>query len=360
MNVVACPQPNLPRLQAFWNREETDRPLLATGVGSFTFTELFPIGLSRLKEGELHPEDVVFEYFREDYENLRRNHAQVAADVPWSVFPLVVLPWAEAVAGCHLIHREGNIWAEPWLESREALAAADLRPRQEWLQRLGEFTDWLVAWADGRCPVAVSLLRGPADLLAAVRGADRSILDLVDEPAPVDRALDALTDVWLAAARTQASRIPAFAGGYGWNIQNLWSAEPGGWFQDDAIAFWSPSLYRDHALTREARLARWAPRTGCHLHSAAIFTVDGLLRLPELGVIEMNLDISGLTLPEMIPAFRRILARQRLYVWGHFSREDLALMRANLPTRGLALQLMAETPAQVSQMLVWARELWGA
>ena len=359
MSAVPIVQPNVARLRAFWERAEADRPLLATWVGSYVAADLHPIGLARLPEGELRPTDVRCEYFREDFENLWRSHAIAAADVPWSAYPIMVFPWAEAVAGCQVIHREGNVWAEPWLDSREALRDVEMRPRLDWLEKLVEFTDWLVAWADDRCPVAVSLLRGPADLLAAVRGADRSILDLVDEPEVVDRALGLLTDLWLEVARAQLARLRPFAGGYGWNIQSLWSEEPGGWFQDDAIAFWSPALYRENAAPHEARLSRWAPRTGIHLHSAAIFTVDELLKMPDLGVIEMNLDVSGLTIPEMIPAFQRILATQRLFVWGHFSRDDLVAMRQSLPTRGLALQLMAETPEEVRTMVRQAEELWG-
>jgi hypothetical protein len=72
----------------------------------------------------------------------------------------------------------------------------------------------------------------------------------------------------------------------------------------------------------------------------------------------MNLDISGLTIPDMIPAFQRVLEQQRLYVWGSFTYDDLATMRHNLPSRGLALQLMAETPEQVRGMIEAVEELW--
>lgn len=350
--------PNVERLRAFWNREPVDRPLLATWVGSYAIPDLFPIGLARLPEGELRPAEVRFEYFVEDYERLFASHREAAADVPWSAYPLGVLPWAEAVAGCRIIHRAGSIWAEPWVDDYSQLPSGRVEPRQGWLAKLVEFTDELVKLSAGRFPVAVSLLRGPADLLAAIRGAERCILDLVDTPELVDQAMDSLTDLWIEAARAQQARIPAFCGGYGWNIQNLWSEEPGGWFQDDAIAFWSPTLYRRHAFAREERLSRWAPRTGCHLHSAAIFTVEDLLRMPALGVVEMNLDVSGLTIPDMIPAFRRVLERQRLYIWGAFSDDDLALMRQELPARGLALQLMADTPEQVRGMIERVRSLW--
>ncbi len=350
--------PDKERTGRFWRRQPSDRPLISAWVGSFSFPELFPVGLRRLPEGELQPEDVQFEYFREDYENLFAAHAAASSDIAWSAFPLVVLPWAEAVAGCHIIHREGNIWAEPWIEDYAQLPDGRVPLHEGWLRRLVAFTEWLVELSAGRFPVAVCLMRGPADLLAAVRGAERCIMDLMDTPAVVDKALASLTDLWLQTAKAQQARIPAFDGGYGWSIQNLWSPAPGGWFQDDAIAFWSPRLYKEHAYECEKRLSTWAPYTGIHLHSAAIFTVEPLLTMPALGVIEMNLDISGLTIPEMIPAFRKILRTQRLNIWGAFSDDDLRLMSAKLPARGLMLQLMAEQADEVNRQLALVEELW--
>lgn len=336
-----------------------DRPLLATWVGSYDMTSLFPRGLARLPEGELTPGDVNFGYFREDYEALFEKHRQATADVPWSAFPLMPLPWVEAIAGCRIVHNAGNLWAEPWLDSYDRLDGEwTLEPCLDWLAKLVEFTDWLVSLSGGRFPVAVSLMRGPADILAAMRGAQNSVLDLMDTPLAAARVLDWITGIWVQVAHAQLSRLQPFAGGYGWSVQNLWSEEPGGWFQDDAIAYWSPSLYQAYAVPHESRLSKSVARTGCHLHSAAIFTVDELLKMPELGVIEMNLDVVGKTIPEMIPVFRRILESQRLYVWGSFSEDDLVAMKENLPARGLALQLMSDTPEMVRAMVGQVEEIW--
>jgi hypothetical protein len=361
MSRSSAPLPAFDRCHAFWDRAETDRPLLATWVGSYQFPDLFPIGLAGLKQGYLDPADVDFEAFREDYENLFSAHAHAAVDVPWAAFPLALMPWAEAIAGCPIIHRSGNIWAEAWItDYTEFEQRGGLQLDQAWLDKLVGFTEWLVKLADGRFPVAISLLRGPADILAAARGAEESVLDLFHSPEPVGRLLDALTDLWITVARCQQAHIPEFAGGYGWNLQNLWSPRPGGWFQDDALAFWSPKLHRQFAAPCEERLSRSLPVTGCHLHSSAIFMIDELLEMPHLDVIEMNLDIVGMTIPEMIPHFQRVLAQTRLYIWGRFSRHDLEVMRAELPARGLALQLMDETPEAVLEMYRQVQDLWNA
>ena len=349
--------PDIERCRAFWAREQVDRPLLAAWVGSYEMAGLFPGGLAQLREGELTPDDIRFELFRQDYEALFDKHRRAASDVPWSAFPLMVLPWVEAIAGCPIVHRSGNIWAEPWLDGCDRPWDRHA-PRLDWLAKLVEFTEWLVSLAGGRFPVSVSLMRGPTDVLAAMRGAQNSVLDLMDTPEAVTRALSWIADLWVQVARAQLSRIPHFAGGYGWSVQNLWSDEPGVWFQDDALAYWSPSLHRAHAVPCEAKLAGCVAKTGIHLHSAALFAVDELLKVPELGVIEMNLDDVGKSIPEMIPTFQRILETQRLYVWGHFSEDDLVAMKKAFPTRGLALQLMYETPEAVRAMIERVEEIW--
>ena len=355
---IQVPLPNIERCRAFWTLEETDRPLLACWIGSYQFPDLFPIGLSSMKQGQLTPDDVIPQAFAQDFENLFDLHRQVPADVPWSSFPLVLIPWAEAIAGCPVVHRDGTVWAERWPLESENARGEDVRPDRDWLAKLVEFIEWLKSLSDGRFPVAMSLLRGPADLLAAIRGAENSVLNLYDDGETTERLLNALADLWIYIALAQLEHLPRFADGYAWSVQNLWSDEPGCWFQDDAIAFWSPRLHQRYAAPLERRLSRCLKRTGCHLHSAALFTVDELLTMEELGVIEINIDLSGKSVADMIPVFRRVLEQQRLYLWGRFSADDLHLMRRELPTRGLALQLMAESPAEVREMIVEVEQTW--
>jgi len=347
------------RCDAFWELKTTDRPLLAAWVGSYQAPELYPCGLAELSEGELQPGDLVFEQFVPDYESLFAAHREVGADVPWSAFPLMVVPWVEAIAGCPIYHHDGYVWAEPAREPLGQLATAGLTVRDGWLDKLIEFTTGLVALSAGRFPVALSLMRGPADLLAALRGAERSIFDLVDHPDEVQRLLAQLSDLWIRVAQAQLEEVPAFDGGYGFSVQNLWSRKPGGWFQDDAVAFWSPALYRSYLKEFEGRLAQCMPATGIHLHSAALFTVDDLVGMPGLDVIEVNLDDVGLRIPEMIPRFQQILEDKRLLVWGAFTLDDLRALRDSLPTRGLALQCIGATSERVRDLLDSVVQVWG-
>ena len=350
--------PNIDRCDAFWARREVDRPLLASWVGHYEVARHYEQGLSCLPEGKLRPEDIDFEYFRADYERLFELHRRTETDVPWAAFPLMVVPWVEAIAGCPIVQRGGNVWAEPWLDSYDLLAEAGFQPNLPWLERLVEFADWLVALSAGRFPVAVSLMRGPADLLAAGRGASRSIYDLYDYPAEVERTLQALTDLWIHVAQAQLAHIPTFAGGYCFSVQNLWSRQPGGWFQDDAVAYWSPPFYRQFVRGCEEKLAGSMAATGIHLHPVSLFTVDDLVDMPQLDVIEVNVDDVGPRLPEMISRFQQILQKKRLLILGVFSEQDLHLLKHSLPTTGLALQIKGDNPEVVQATIEMVKAIW--
>ena len=350
--------PDTARCDAFWARQDTDRPLLGSWVGSYEIPKFFPKGLAQLPEGKLEPDTIRFEAFRPDYERLFELHDQTGADVPWVAIPLMMVPWVEAIAGCPIHHHGGNVWAAPWLDTYERLDETDLQPDPAWLETLVEFTRWLVQLSDGRFPVGLTLMRGPADLLAALRGTEELIYDLYDHSEAVGRALEQLTEIWLQVARAQLAHIPKFADGHCFSIQHLWGRRPGGWFQDDAIAYWSPTFYEHYARVCEARLSRGMELTGIHLHSPALFTVDHLVEMPDLDVIEVNLDDVGPRIPEMIPRFRQVLEHKRLLVWGDFTTTDLRIMKEHLPARGLALQLIGETPEKVRALSREVETLW--
>lgn len=339
--------PDFARCDAFWARAETDRPLIATRVGDWTSEDHYPNGLASLPDGQLQPADFDVAAFWPDYELLYARHAATVADVPWAAFPPFPMPWLEAIIGCPVYHRAGAIWAGHWLESYALWREVDVTPANPWLAKLLEFTEGLAALSAERFPVALALMRGPLDLLSALRGPQQMVFDLFDEPQAVDQMLQRLAGIWRDVARLQMARIPSFHGGYGFSVINLWARQPCGWFQDDAIALLSPTYYRRFLRDREAWLAQSLPITGIHLHPAPLFTVDELLAMPALKVIEVNLDVNGPPLARLIPQFQRILQRKNLAIWGEFSRDDFVLLRDSLPRAGLAVQIMAPSAAQV-------------
>ena len=345
------------RCRDFWQRKESDRPLLASWVGNFEVGYNYRSGLSMMENGLVSPLDISFEKFCEDYEKLYAAHLEINEDIPWAAFPLMVFPWVEAILGCPIYNKDGNIQAEHGSFNYSDIID-ERKLRNDWLDVLLGFIDWLNRLSDGRFPVAMSLMRGPVDLLSVLRGAEQSIFDIYDNPSNIREALTVISERWTAVARAQQEYLLPFEGGYSFSLQTLWAEERCGWFQDDALSYWSPELYRDFVLSAEQKLAEVLPLTGIHLHSGALFTVDDLVEIPELDVIEVNLDDVGMRIPEMIPWFRKILEKKRLYVLGKFSVDDLAVMRENLPAAGLALQLQGETVEAINRSIEAAKSIW--
>lgn len=351
--------PNFTRCDAFWAREDVDRPLIATRVGGWTSEDHYPNGLASLPDGQLQPEDFDVAAFWPDYESLYARHAATPADAPWAAFPPFPMPWLEAIIGCPVYHRRGAIWAGHWLEDYEPWGEVDLTPANRWLAKLLEFSQGLVVLSAGRFPVALALMRGPLDLLSALRGPERMVFDLFDQPQAVDRALQRLTAIWRAVANLQWAKIPPFQGGYGFSVINLWARQPCGWFQDDAIALFSPVYYRRFLRDCEAQLARSLPISGIHLHPSPLWSLDELLAMPDLAVVEINLDVNGPSVAELLPHFQRILACKNLAIWGQFGADDFALLQQHLPCAGLALQIMGETAAHVRASVAELYQAYG-
>ncbi len=350
---------NLQRSRDFWDRKKVDRPLLAAWMGNFEVGYNYRTGLAKMENGLLLPSDISFESFREDYERLYTAHLKIDEDIPWAAFPLMVFPWVEAILGSPISNKDGNIQAEHGSFS-SAEIIEEKRLRLDWLDVLLEFLDWLNRLSEGRFPVAMSLMRGPVDLLSVLRGAEQTIFDIYDQPENVTEALKVITRRWESVAEAQQKHIVPWEGGYSFSLQTLWAEQRCGWFQDDALSYWSPDLYRQYVLSSEQKLAGNLPLTGIHLHSGALYTVDDLVQIPELDVIEVNLDDVGMSIAEMMPWFKTILEHKRLYILGDLSDSDLQQIHDELPTAGLALQLIGMTPEIINSRIEMVKKIWSA
>jgi hypothetical protein len=174
-------------------------------------------------------------------------------------------------------------------------------------------------------------------------------------------ALEHLTDLWIQIARAQMSRIPSFKGGYSFSMIDLWGRGQGGWFQDDAMALWSPDAYRRHVKPCEERLAGCMDLTGMHLHPEALFAVGDLVHVPKLGVIEVNYEKPyGMALGKMIPFLQQAIESKCVAIWGEFDAADLRMIADRLAARGLTLDIIGETPEKIRSVAEDVDRIWGA
>jgi hypothetical protein len=76
--------------------------------------------------------------------------------------------------------------------------------------------------------------------------------------------------------------------------------------------------------------------------------VRPLLRSP-LSAIELHIDHDGPRAARLEREYRQVLERKPLLIWGDVREEDLEFILTRLPQHGLAVNLMAETPAEAQR-----------
>ena len=353
----------LQRHRAFLNREPTDRPLLGCNIG-FYMPQQYPAVAQSLPRGRITPDDIRVDLFLEDCERLYQAYHQLADDYPFIGAAFIFIPWMEAIMGCPIQASESSMWAEPAVEDWDSWhwerPSLDSNP---WAQKLLELMGAVVQHAGGRYPVAATLMRGPADMLSAMRGHGRFPLDFYDCPDTVRRAAELCADVWIEVGKAQLALVPESSIGYMAGAHGLrtWAPDKVIWLQEDAMALLSPRLFREFFLPLDRRIAREFPYTAFHLHGSALWSIDDLVLAPELDVIELN-DESALTDVEgTFAGWKKIQQHRPLVMWKEFDGDEfwpwLDRVLEEFPLQGLSIQT---TVASVEEGMAVKTRIMGA
>jgi len=75
------------------------------------------------------------------------------------------------------------------------------------------------------------------------------------------------------------------------------------------------------------------------------------LQIDNLKLIEINKDIGGPTISEMLPQFKRVLESKRLVIWGALDLTDLELIKKELSAKGLFLNIVTPSIGEARGIL---------
>lgn len=337
------------RYRAFWNRDPVKRPLVGiTLVGWFPFQE-FSAARAWGSADYLTPEMIDPAAFIPDHLRMLREGEAIDDDLIRGACPgQVAIPWLPAMLGCKMRILPDNVLGEeqhlPW---DEALRVR-LDPDNPWFRKYVEYSEALVDASQGAFPVSHSAEIGPTDLHAVLRGHTRSVLDLADEPEKSAELLHSAGEIFCELTRRLWTRLPLFCGGYFDAQYSLWAPGSIIRMQEDATAVYSPSLFRRFVLPIDRDLAARFECSFIHLHSTSMFLLDAFLECEAIRCFEVNNDVLGPPLPKMMPYFRRIQeARKPLLIRGSFTPDELRLLTAALEPRGLFLNIMVRSMAEI-------------
>jgi hypothetical protein len=145
--------------------------------------------------------------------------------------------------GCRVQIGEESIWAEEGGFEYADLPRVDFTGENPWRRKYLEFVATLKGHFGDRVPVGQPILRGPSDMIAAMRGSSEMIFDFYDDPDDFRRLAERCTDFAIRLVSSQQAITGPFAGGYLIEQLGIWAPDRLARLQEDSSALFSPDLY---------------------------------------------------------------------------------------------------------------------
>lgn len=299
--------------------------------------------METIPRGLVEPQDIRVDLFLQDCEQSYCSHQQIGDDYPFVTAAFHGIPWMEAIMGCPIRSSPTSFWAEPVVADWQTWHWEARTLDNPWAEKLLELVRALVEHSQGRYSVAPTLMRGPSDMLAALRGAKQLPLDLLDFPDLMRRAIDLCAEVWIDVGKAQLGLIPSCDEGYVAGDYGLktWAPDKVIWLQEDAMALLSPQLYREFFLAVDRRIADQFCCSAFHLHDSGLWAVKELAQVPEIDVLELNFEATARDEEGTFAGWKEIQVSKPLVVWRLYEDDFwswLARVLTELSWRGLSIQ----------------------
>jgi hypothetical protein len=255
--------------------------------------------------------------------------------------PFPGIPWMEAMLGCEVSSTGSSFVAHPTGQTLEDVHLQNIIC-QAWFEKYLEFTAMLQELGNGTFPVGQPIMRGPTDIVGTILDQTNLVYAFYDDPEKVVQLLHHAVDRFLGVLQEQKKHIQSFYGGYAMGFYDLWCPGECIWFQDDLNALCSPKIYEKYIYDTHKRLSKSAEYTMMHLHPASFYVIDYLLEIEDLNAIQINKDVGGPSVEEMLPIFQNVQQKKNLIVWGDFNNEEIELLSRHLDPEGLYITIFSE------------------
>jgi hypothetical protein len=298
-----------------------------------------------LADGTLAREDITLTPDMLDLDTLaggQRDPGPLAfvGDVIDTDAPYMRVPWLEAILGCriHATIQGGSMRGLKMVDAWDQWPSADRSQGAAWRTCLLSLMETMVQRAAGRIAITQTLMRGPSDLAEAALGPELVSYSLFDHPQELSAFLAEGTELFLSVLADQLERMSRIQGGTV-NPFGIWAPGTVVRSQCDASAFLSPRQYAQWIWPHDRATCEAADYAVIHLHSGSLHVLDPILAATKPQAVQVSIDPppSSLPLPELLPAFRRILDHKALIVDGPMEERDLDLLLESLPHGGLCV-----------------------
>jgi len=239
-----------------------------------------------------------------------------------------VVPWMEAIIGCHLysLGRGASIIAKP-TDIEPANLPQHLRylldnlDENVWFKKLGDGCQALGEVLGAKFPLVHNTMLGPGDAVGALLGHENFIgrmLEPADNEDFLNELLDLCAKICIKTIKMQLERMKGFEGGY-CNGYGLWAPGLNVSTLEDEAAFVSPKLYNKFLLPYDVQEVDAFDYSTFHMHSGYVMSVYNwrdFSKKSSIKAFQITLDPNGPAVEDLMETLVRINLEKPLIIGG--------------------------------------------
>ncbi len=319
--------------QVFWGKRSTGRPPVSI-MGDDVYMPIQYLN-KEFTQPVISPQDMEQGLSATDYDFVS-SHKAIANDdfIPFSS-PWRAIPWLEAMCGCPVRYATGSLAPGHFVRSLNELAEIELPVNAQWLEVMKDHLQYLAAALPSDCWLSPTILRGPSDVISAMRGLTEFYCDLTDDVSIIDSTAEKVNQLLIDTLDLHFSIVEPKSGGYG-NIFGYWASEKTVVIQEDVMGMCNPDTYGEIFMRYNQQLvSHFGGSILFHLHSSGYRHYRKVLEIDGLGGIELTVELKGPGLLDMVDDLRYILEKSRLILFVDHCFEQLPEALNKLPKEGL-------------------------
>ena len=260
-----------------------------------------------------------------DTETACKAHPHINNDIFEFVEVDEVIPWMEAITGCHLyaLGRGASMVANPSDVAPEDLPdhlqrLLDNIDKNIWYKKLGDGYQGLNDVLGDKYPRAQTLMRGPGDMVGALLGHEKFIGMMLDPGSKdlIQQLLDLCSKIYIETARMQLDKGEKFRGGY-CNPFGIWAPDYNVRTQEDEASLVSPKMYNEFFLPHHIQEVAGYDYSTFHMHSGYVLTTYNwreFTKRGNIGSYEVAMDPNGPTAEALLPSLLEMNSSKPLVI----------------------------------------------
>ena len=277
-------------------------------------------------KGEFTPEMLDLEKLINDIKHTYQDRSLLNGDIFQSISFAPVVPWMEAIIGCHLysLGRGASIVANPADIEPSDLAQhlrylLDNLDENVWFKKLGDGYQALAEVLGAKFPLTHTLMRGPGDMIGALLGHENFVgrmLKPADNKDFLNELLDLSAKIYIKTAKMQLECSKGFKEGY-CNWWGLWAPGLNVRTQEDEAAFVSPKLYNEFLLPYHIQEVDAFDYSTFHMHSGyvrSIYNWRDFSKKSTISAFQVSLDPNGPAVEDLMETLLGINSEKPLII----------------------------------------------